>query len=291
MTVQLACITDERLVAEISAQGVNLQPTRTRSTPFGPPDSILTSDGDPPFHLICPQCEEGQSPTLHEVNSRANLYALKDLGVRSVLAVGPAQAIKHDIAVGEPVIAADLLDMTYRRTKTFFADRAIEYLRQFPVFCPALRKVVGERLSDSGVNYHAQATAAVCDDPRLRTPAEVRMLSNNGADVITHHFVPEVFLAKELQLCYAAVGYIYSYAETGSPHRPLTGRPLFAGVSQPSDSDRLTAGLRALAEMLIDLPRRIQDEPGGCECDQTMAQNIRRYELPQDWREWFPAGP
>jgi 5'-methylthioadenosine phosphorylase len=214
----------------------------------------------------------------HKVNARANMYALKDLGVQAVLAWGPAGAITHNIAVGDLVIVSDLIDKTYLRDKTFFEDCPLGFLRQFPVFCPSLRKLLAGVLGSMKLVYHSSAT-------------EVRMLAAMGAELVTHTFVPEVFLAKELQMCYASLCYVVNYAETGSSHRTFAAGELFGGLTQKSDTDRLAGALAAMsnvaANILSAAARSTAQTKHLCDCHQTMLANQRHYNLPDDWRQWF----
>ena len=113
------------------------------------------------------------------------------------------------------------------------------------------------------------------------------MLGTVGAEVVTHTFVPEVFLAKELQLCYAAVCYVVNYAETGSRHRPFTPGSLFGPLAQKSESERLAGVVGAMSQIVRNVAAGIDQAENVCECRQTMAESVRRYDLPADWHEWF----
>jgi len=115
----------------------------------------------------------------------------------------------------------------------------------------------------------------------------VRMLATMGAELVSHAFVPEVFLAKELQLCYGAVCYVVNYAETGSSHRPFAVGDLFGGLTQKSDTERLAAVASAMGQFAARVAEDLDKNPPICECDKTMAANVREYALPDDWRKWF----
>jgi 5'-methylthioadenosine phosphorylase len=123
----------------------------------------------------------------------------------------------------------------------------------------------------------------------METPAEVRMLVSIGAQVVTHHFVPEAFLAKELELCYCAICYAVNYAETGSKHRPFASGELFGNLSQRSDRERLNATLSNMEPFLRQLAKAIAEAGNECECHQTMARNKGAYGLSDDWHKWFKS--
>lgn len=289
MSATIACIAGEEIYRQWDAGRIEGERVGSRQTPFGASGEVFLVHSDDVSFYLLPRYGEGLAKTAPaRINDRANLYALKDLGVEQVLAWGPGGAITHNIAVGDLVILNDLIDNTYLRHKTFFEGSPLGYLRQFPVFCPRLRRALGEALHEMKLIYHGSGTAAICEGPRLETPAEIRMLGTVGAEVVTHTFVPEVFLAKELQLCYAAICYVVNYAETGSRHRPFVPGGLFGALSQPSDSDRLAGVVAAMGQIVRKVALAIGDSEGGCECGETMAAHARKYQLPADWREWFP---
>ncbi|HUT59637.1 MAG TPA: MTAP family purine nucleoside phosphorylase [Phycisphaerae bacterium] len=289
MAATIACIAGEEVHRQWDARRIGGERLGPRPTPFGDSGEIfLVTENGRSFYLL-PRYGAGLRKTApRRVNDRANLYALKDLGVQAVLAWGPGGAITHTIAVGDLVVLDDLIDRTYLRSKTFFEDSPLGFLRQFPVFCPSLRRVVSEVLHEMKLVYHGAGTAAVCEGPRLETPAEVRVLGALGAEVVTHSFVPEVFLAKELQLCYAAVCYVVNYAETGSRHRPFAAGELFGGLTQESDSDRLAGAVGAMSRIVSNVAEAAERQQRvDCDCGATMAHHVRQYDLPDDWRQWF----
>ncbi len=289
MSAIVACITGGEVHRQWQEGRLLGEQIGPRRTPFGNSADIFLVEGDgEPFYLL-PRNTGGQAkPAPSRVNSRANIYALKDLGVRHVLAWGPGGAVTHNIAVGELVIFNDLLDLTYLRDRTFFEDSPLGYLRQFPVFCPSLASVVCGVLDSMKLIYHSRGTAAVSEGPRLETPAEVRRLATVGAEVATHHFVPEVFLAKELQMCYAGVCYVVNYAETGSRHRPFMPGDLFGGLTQKSEHERLAGVIATISRIVHKVATTIRKgQMDACDCHSTMQANINEYDLSNDWREWF----
>jgi len=290
MAATVACIAGEEVHRQWDAGSISGQRIGARSTPFGRSGEIfLIPDGASSFYLL-PRYGAGMGKTApFKINYRANLYALKDLGVQHVLAWGPGGAITHNIAVGDLVILDDVIDQTHLRPKTFFEDTPVGFLRQLPVFCPTLRRLAAEALAEMKLVYRPAGTAAVCEGPRMETPAEVRTLGSLGAEVVTHAFAPEVFLAKELQLCYAAVCYVVNYAETGSRHRPFAAGDLFGGLMPKSESQRLAGTVAAMSQIVRHVASAVAPAPKTCECDKTMTHHIRAYGLSDDWRKWFQA--
>ena len=287
MPTRIACIAGEEIYRQWDAGRIDGERIGTRSTPFGESGEIFLINSAKPFYLL-PRYGAGLRKTSPgKINSRANMYALKDLGVQHVLAWGPAGAITHNIAVGDMVVLDDVIDRTYLRDQTFFENSPLGFLRQFPVFCPTLRRVANNALASMKLLHRSSGVAAVSEGPRLETPAEVRMLLAIGAEIVTHSFVPEVFLAKELQMCYAAICYIVNYAETGSRHKPFVAGDLFGGLGQTSDTQRLATAIGAMTRIVSNIAAAIEEPRTDCDCDKTMHHHIRQYQLSNDWRTWF----
>jgi len=291
MSATIACIAGEEIHRQWATGRIEGERIGCRGTPFGESGEILLVRTEDVSYYLLPRYGQGLAKTApSRINDRANLYALKDLGVERVLAWSAGGAITHTIAVGDLVILDDLIDRTYLRTGTFFPDSPLGYLREFPVFCPHVRRALAEALGELKLVYHGSGTVAVCEGPRLETPAEIRMLGMIGAEIVTHAFVPEAFLAKELQLCYAAVCYVVNYAETGSRHHPFAPGSLFGPLSPKSEGERLAGVVAAMNEIVRSVVVSVDREGRTCDCGRTMAGHVEQYDLPKDWREWF-AGP
>jgi 5'-methylthioinosine phosphorylase len=293
MSVTFACIAGEEIHRQWEAGRLSGRELGRHQTPFGLSGEVFLIDTGPAsFYLLSRHGSGVAKSAPHRVNYRANLYALKDLGVDAVLAWGSGGAITHNIAIGDLVVLDDIIDQTHLRPKTFFEDSPLGYVRQFPVFCPSLRRICSEALHAMKLVYHGAGTAAVREGPRFETPAEVRMLTAIGAEMVTHAFAPEVFLAKELELCYAAVCYAVDYAETGSRHRPFIPGALFGGMGEKSDSERVAGTVGAMSQIVSAVAVAAQSSERVCECPSTMASHVRDYGLSRDWRTWFtPPSP
>jgi len=288
MDVVTACIAGQEVHRQWQARSIRGKRIGSRQTPFGPSGEIFLADGEGhPFYLLPRYGPDLAKTAPRGINYRANLYALKDLGVRRILAWGSGGAITHSFAVGDLVVLSDLIDQTRFRAQTFFDNSPLGFLRQFPVFCPSMRRVVGEVLHDMKLVYHATGTAAVTEGPRLETPAEVRLLSSVGAEVVTHTFVPEMFLARELQMCYAGVCYVVNYAEAGNREQPFIGGGLFGTLDPDAGSKRLAGVVGSIGQIVSNVAAAVTEAGAACECDRTMAHHVERYGLSDDWHEWL----
>jgi 5'-methylthioadenosine phosphorylase len=292
MPIHFACIAGQEIRRLRDGGRLEGKQIGRRSTPFGLSGEIFHADlSGHPFYLL-----ERQGPGLaktapRNINNRANLYALRDLDVTAVVGWGPAAAITHSFAKGDLVLVSDLIDLTTQRDQTFFEGSPLGYLRQFPVFCERLRQTLPDVLERIGLAYQTEAIAAVKEGPRHETPAEVRMLNGLGAEIVTHTLAPEMFLARELQMCYAGICYIADYAETGSRYQPFEVAGLFDNhirLTQGPEGQDVDA---SMDQVIRRLARRIAEmDNWQCDCGQAMASKIQKYDLDHDWRAWFSAG-
>ena len=288
MSATLACMAGESIYKLVESGQLKARAAGARKTPFGAHQPIFLIEAQTPYYLLLRRSEAGRAVTAGQVNWRANLYTLKDLGVQAVLSWSAAGSITHNLSIGQVVIPDDMLDMTHQRSLTFFEDSDLGLLRQFPVFCPALRQAMLDVLDAMNIETHFGGTVAVMEGPRLETPAEVRMLAAIGAELVSHSLAPEVFLARELQMCFAGACYLVNYAETGSRHRPFSTGDLFGGLAPANQAERLARMTNRLPDLLEKLAERTRQFKG-CECARSMSPHIESGQLPADWRDWFGA--
>ena len=290
MTVTTACITGGEIHQQQISGPVGGELLGPRDTPFGPSGDLFLADAEEAPYYLLARCGTGMDKTApSRVNHRANIYALKDLGVQTVLAWGSGAAITHAMALGDIVILDDVIDRTHLPNLTFFGDSPLGFLRQFPVFCPSLRRIAGEVLHDIRLIYHAAGTAAINEGPRMETPAEVRALASMGAEIVTHAFAPEMFLAKELQMCYSAICYVTNYAEAGSRQPPLGGA-LFESMETQTGPQRVAGVVESLGQIVANVAAAVRQSEANCPCGRIQEQHVEKYNLPEDWRQWITPG-
>ncbi len=256
-----------------------------QTTPFGVSQPIYLCEsrfGD--FFFLSRHGESGYDLAPSFVNYRANIYALKDLGVRAVVSWSETRAITHNFKIGQYVLVDDLIDETYARANTFFENQGLGVVRQWPVFCPSLRNALVQTLRDEHCEFADGGVYVCVEGPRRETPAEVRKYTAFGAELIGMTLAPEVFLAKELQMCYASVCYVASYAENGSEFRPFeNGRVLEKSVELKRAASAVERLPRLLERLCDVLPRTSV----ACRCESSMQHHIAGGQIGLDWRTWF----
>jgi len=150
----------------------------------------------------------------HKINYRANIHAFSSLGVTHILAAYAVGSINTNLPPMSLVAIDDFIDFTSGREATFF-DGGVNNVIHIDVsepFCTSLRKSVLELSPEYDLEIIPSGTYVCTNGPRLETPAEVRMLAQFGADVIGMTAIPEITLAKELDICFAAVAFSVNWA-------------------------------------------------------------------------------
>lgn len=196
----------------------DLKEKKVLNTPYGesPPISIFVLEDQEVAFL--PRHKEGHDLPPHMINYQANIYALKKLGVDGILATNAVGSLNESLKPGELLIPDDFLDFTRARPFTFYDDRAVHVDVTQP-YCPQLRetlishgKKVDGRVVDGGVYVCAEG-------PRFETPAEIRMFRQIGGAVVGMTGLPEVVLARELEMCYATICMVSNYAASVSSEK------------------------------------------------------------------------
>jgi len=256
-------------------------------TPFGKSNPVhLFEHEGLPFALLSRHGETGYELSAAFVNDRANLYALRHLGVQKILAWCAPGAINENLQPGDLVVPHDILDETRGEPYTFFPGRGLGFIRQNPVFCPELRRALIRVCRLEPYPLHQQGVYVATSGPRLETPAEIRKFKILGGDLVGQTLVPEVFLARELEFCYAALCYVVNFAE-GIKDRPFEPGVLFEGLATSEEVARVQKVEAGFAHLALKLLPELAAAPRVCPCPHLMERYRRRGDLGQDWRTWF----
>jgi len=195
------------------AQLADLEVTRRRivRTPYGEPSGPLTfgrlAGGEVAF-----LARHGYGHTLapHEINYRANLWALRDRGVTRIVAVCTVGSIARGLAAGSLVVPDQIIDYTWGRRSTYFegAEQPVVHVDFTHPYCGETRRMLLEGAAEAGVEVVPRGTYAAVQGPRLETAAEIDRLERDGADLVGMTGMPEAALARELAIPYAALALV-----------------------------------------------------------------------------------
>lgn len=193
--------------------GLEVINTHTVNTPYGPPSGAIVEGkfGTLPLLFLA---RHGQTHSLlpHEVNYRANIWALKQLGATEVIGLSAVGSLQQHIAPGELSLVSQYFDFIKgAREKTFFGEGIAAHVSTAEPSCATLAMDLQSVASDIGITLHTDKTYACVDGPRLGTRAESLFLQSIGCDLVGMTNVPEVFLAREAQICYLTIGIATDY--------------------------------------------------------------------------------
>jgi 5'-methylthioadenosine phosphorylase len=184
-------------------------------TPYGEPSGALT------FGRICGReviflARHGYGHTIppHEVNYRANLWALKAHGVDRVVSVATVGGIHPELIPGVLVLPDQVIDYTHGRASTFFVagDKQVTHLDFTFPYSETMRTALHAAAKASGISLRDGGVYGAVQGPRLETAAEINRMERDGADMVGMTGMPEAYLARELELEYATVGVVVNYA-------------------------------------------------------------------------------
>ena len=255
-----------------------------KETPFGCSTPILFMEhGDRRFFLLPRHGEREYRVTAPFVNYRANVWALKELGVERVVAWTGPGSLTPELEVGDLVLPDDLIDMTRHRATTFFENKGLGILRQNPVFCPTLGAALGQVLTQMALKPRLGATYVVSEGPRLETRAEVRSLIVMGGDLVGMTLAPEAFLARELEICYHPVAYVTAWAE-GVGGEDESADP--EGREEERQS-RIDETLQLVPEISWNLLELLPTTAWACSCQDSMLRYKQRGLISDDFHDWI----
>ena len=186
----------------------------TLDTPYGKPSDAITV-GELGGKSVAFLPRHGKLHTIRptDINVRANIFALKRLGVKRILAPSTVGSLREDYAPGDIVFTDQFIDRTTKREQSFYSltDARVCHISVAEPMCPELRNTLIDVGKDLGIKIHETGTYVCIEGPRFSTKAESRMYKKWGADVIGMTMVPEAVLAREAEICYANISTVTDY--------------------------------------------------------------------------------
>lgn len=200
-------------LAKLSA--LQKQRRRVMRSPYGEPSGALTF-GQLAGREVVFLARHGYGHTIapHEINYRANVWALKELGVQGVFSVATVGGVRADLGPGTLVVPDQIIDYTHSRKNTFFegAEARVTHIDFTLPYSARLRAVLLEAARTAGEPIVDGATYACTQGPRLETAAEIERIAGDGGDLVGMTGMPEAALAREAGLEYAALGVVVNHA-------------------------------------------------------------------------------
>jgi 5'-methylthioadenosine phosphorylase len=211
----------------------------TIDTPFGPTsDAIMTGTLDGQRVAFLPRHGVGHRILPSELPVRANIWALKALGVEFILSVSAVGSLREDIEPLHMVVPDQLIDRTRGRIPTFFGEGIVAHIAFADPFCSELRGVLAGATQAAGAVVHRGGTMVVIEGPAFSTRAESNLYRTWGADVIGMTALPEAKLAREAEICYATLACSTDYDVWHDTHEDVTADMIVANLLRNVEASR-----------------------------------------------------
>ena len=192
-------------------------------TPFGDPsDTIVVGTLAGQRVGFLPRHGRGHRLLPTEVNARANIYALKMLGVERILSVSACGSLREEFAPRHIVIPDQLFDRTRGRALTFFGGGIVAHIGLAEPFCPHFSELVYAAVRQTGATVHKGATLVTIEGPRFSTKAESNLFRQWGLGIIGMTAIPEANLAREAEICYTCMAHVTDYDVWHVEEEPVT---------------------------------------------------------------------
>ncbi|MEL6376468.1 MAG: S-methyl-5'-thioadenosine phosphorylase [Pseudomonadota bacterium] len=242
---------------------------KTIETPWGEPsDQLLTGsfDGFPMVFLPRHGRRHVHSPT--SLPYRANIHALKSLGVTDLVSVSACGSFREEMKPGDFVIVDQFIDRTFGREKSFFGPGCVAHVSVAHPTCPRLGEACFEAAKSAGVDVHLGGTYLAMEGPQFSTLAESKLYREQwGCDVIGMTNMPEAKLAREAEICYATVAMVTDYDSWHPDHGEVDVTAIIA---------TLTGNAEAAKSMISKIPDLLDQERAPCPhgCDRALEYAI-----------------
>lgn len=224
-------------------------------TPYGPPSDAITL-GELAGRSVAFLPRHGKKHTIRpsNVNSRANIFAFKKLGVTRILAPSAVGSLKENYQPGDVVFVDQFIDRTTKREESFYTGNKVCHISVAEPMCPEIRRILISVAKDMGIRAHPAGTYVCIEGPRFSTKAESKLFRSWDADVIGMTLVPECVLAREAELCYASISTVTDY-DVWKDH----------AVSADEVAATMKGSVEKVKRIILEVVTRL---PGGfsCEC-------------------------
>jgi 5'-methylthioadenosine phosphorylase len=238
---------------------------RNVQTPYGDPsDSIVLGTLAGTRIAFLPRHGRGHRLTPSEVPYRANIWALKSLGVERIISISACGSMKHKYEPRHIVIPDQIYDNTKKRDYSFFGDGLVAHIGIADPFCPHLREVLYKAVQAAGGTVHMGGTFITIEGPRFSTRGESSIYRSWGVDIIGMTAVPEAQLAREAEICYATMAHVTDYDVWHEEEEAVNVEMLIANLMANA----------ALSKETITQLVPLLDEERPCDCGSALSTAI-----------------
>jgi 5'-methylthioadenosine phosphorylase len=244
-------------------------------TPFGKPSApVVTGMLEGKWIAFLARHGIGHTIPPTEVNYRANIYALKTLGIERIVSISACGSLREEFAPGDIVIPDQVYDHTHLRPRSFFGPGLVAHVGVADPYCPDLSRQTAAAVRASGGELHQGGTLITIEGPRFSTKAESGLYRTWGMSIIGMTACPEIFLAREAEICYTTMSHVTDYDVWHLSESPVTADLVIATLNRNASlaqkavralardlhSERRCTCSTALKDALITTPAAISPE-------------------------------
>lgn len=227
------------------------------TTPFGEPSDIITIGTLQSVRVaFLPRHGQGHRISPSELPARANIYALKSLGVEHIISVSAVGSLEETIHPLDLVIPDQLIDRTKSRVNTFFGQGLVAHVGFADPFCPTLAGILNETAKTAEANVHNRGTCVVIEGPLFSTRAESFLYRSWGANIVGMTALPEAKLAREAEICYATLAFVTDYDCWHQSEETVTVEMVIANLQKSAEIAK-----NIVKKAVAQIPERRQ-----CQC-------------------------
>ncbi len=209
------------------------------STPFGEPsDAIVLGNLEGTRVAFLPRHGKGHRISPSKLPVKANIYALKSLGVERIISVSAVGSLKEEIQPLHLVIPDQLIDCTQGRDNTFFTNGIVAHIAFAEPFCPILSQILFEAATATGAKVHKGGIYLAMEGPQFSTKAESQLYRSWGADIVGMTALPEAKLAREAEICYTILAVVTDYDCWHPSYESVTAEMILTNLQKGVDTAR-----------------------------------------------------
>jgi 5'-methylthioadenosine phosphorylase len=264
---------------------VRQKEVRQVQTPFGRSNPVhVFQHGKVEFAVLSRHGEEHYTVAAPFVPEKANIWALKVMGVEKIVSYDAVGSLREGVSPGEMLILDDVIDLR-GESYSLFEGKGLGFIRLSPLFCPEGRQVAWQHLAESPFKTHVGGIYACTRGPRMDTRAEGAAYVQMGATVVGQALSPEVFVAKELEMCYSAIAYPAYWAEAVVDRAWQPG-VAFEGLLDSREAEQVSLLEKVMPTFFMEWLVDLVETPRECPCKDTMLRYKKRGDIGDDWKQW-----
>lgn len=237
-----------------------------RETPYGPPSEKIAIGRIGRLKVaFLPRHNKTHDIPPHKINYKANIWALHKLGVKEIITATACGSLQPKIKPGDFVVLDQFVDRTKGREDTFYDGPVVTHVSPANPYCPRLRRLVYKTGKGLGIRIHPKGTVVVINGPRFSTMAESEWFTKMGWDIINMTQYPEVILARELEMCYCAIGLVTDW-DVGLVGEEKV-KPVSAKVVVKTFKKNISKVRKLILAMIKNWPKKVT-----CDCQKALQE-------------------